>query len=80
MNRKLTIMVSDEVYQGLHRTVGRRRIGQFLERLARPHVVPEDMEAAYSEMARDEQREREANEWAEGVIGDVAEDPPNVAR
>jgi hypothetical protein len=80
MNRKLTIMVSDEVYQGLHRTVGRRRIGQFLERLARPHVVPEDMEAAYSEMARDEQREREANEWTEGVIGDVAEDPPNVAR
>jgi hypothetical protein len=35
MNRKLTIMVSDEVYQGLHRTVGRRRIGQFLNWPAR---------------------------------------------
>ena len=80
MKRKLTIMVSDEVYQGLHRTVGRRRIGQFLEKLARPHVVPEDMEAAYREMASDEHREREAHDWTEGVIGDVAEEPPNVAR
>ncbi|MGA3078173.1 MAG: addiction module antitoxin [Bryobacteraceae bacterium] len=80
MNRKLTIMVSDEVYQGLHRTVGRRRIGKFLEKLARPHVVPQDIEAAYREMASDEGREREAHAWTEGVIGDVAGDPPNAAR
>jgi predicted CopG family antitoxin len=80
MNRKLTIMVSDEVYQGLHRTVGRRRIGQFIERLARPHVVPQDIEAAYREMASDEERERAAHEWSEGVIGDVAGDRPDAAR
>ena len=80
MNRKLTIMVSDEVYQGLHRAVGRRRIGKFLEKLARPHVVPQDIEAAYREMASDEEREREAHAWTEGVIGDVAGDPPNAAR
>jgi hypothetical protein len=47
MNRKLTIMVSDEVYQGLHRCVGRWRIGQFIDKLARPHVVQRDIEAAY---------------------------------
>jgi len=76
MNRKLTIMVSDDVYQGLHRMVGRRRIGQFLEKLARPHVVQQDIEAAYREMAGDEEREREAHEWSEGVIGDAAGDPP----
>ena len=80
MKRKLTIMVSDELYQGLHRTVGRRRIGQFLEKLARPHVVQQDIEAAYREMACDEEREREAHEWSEGVIGDVAGDPPDAAR
>ena len=79
MNRKLTIMVSEEVYQGLHRTVGRRRIGQFIEKLARPHVVPQDIEAAYREMAGDEERERAAHEWAEGVIGDLAGDQPDAA-
>jgi predicted CopG family antitoxin len=80
MNRKLTIMVSDEVYRGLHRTVGRRRIGQFLEKLARPHVVPLDIEASYREMAMDEERERVAHEWSEGLIGDVVRDQPDAAR
>src|ERR1019366_1748926 len=42
MNRKLTITVSEAVYEGLHRTIGRRRISQFIEKLARPHVVPQD--------------------------------------
>jgi predicted CopG family antitoxin len=79
MNRKLTIMVSDEVYQGLHRTVGRRRIGQFIEKLARPHVVPQDIEAAYREMANDEERERDAHEWSEGVVGDVLGDRRDAA-
>jgi predicted CopG family antitoxin len=80
MNRKLTIMVSDEVYQGLHRCVGRWRIGQFIDKLARPHVVQRDIEAAYREMAADEERERDAHEWSEGVIGDVPGDPPDAAR
>ena len=47
MNRKLTITVSEAVYEGLHRTIGKRRISQFIERLARPLVVLEDIEAAY---------------------------------
>lgn len=57
MNRKLTITVSEDVYEGLHRKFGRRRISQFLERLARPHVVPEDIESAYRDMAADQARE-----------------------
>jgi predicted CopG family antitoxin len=72
MNRKLTITVSEAVYEGLHRTIGRRRISQFIEKLARPHVVPQDIEAAYREMASDEAREQEALEWSEGVISDSA--------
>ena len=75
MTRKLTITVSEEVYDGLYRFVGRRRISRFLEDLARPHVLHRDLDAAYQEMARDEQREAEAREWCEGLIGDVSDDP-----
>lgn len=70
MSKKLTITVSEAVYEGLHRNIGRRRISQFIERLARPHVVPLDIEASYRDMASDEAREAEALEWSEGVIGD----------
>ncbi len=75
MRKKLTIMIDQEVYEGLHRVVGRGRIGRFVERLARPHVVKADLEAAYREMAADEAREAEAEEWAEALVGDVADDP-----
>lgn len=74
MHRKLTITLDEAVYEGLHRVIGRRRISRFLEDLARPHVLPADMEAAYREMAADEERESQALDWAEGVIGDVADD------
>jgi len=74
MQKKLTITIDEEVYRGLHAVVGRGRISRFLEELARPHVVSPDLEAAYQEMAGDEVREAEAEEWAEGVIGDIADD------
>jgi predicted CopG family antitoxin len=75
MQKKLTITIDEEVYKGLHAVIGRGRISRFLENLARPHVVSPDLEAAYQEMAGDEAREAEAEEWAEGVIGDIADDP-----
>lgn len=66
MPHKLTITVSDEVYQGLQQTVGRGRIRVFIEALARPHVVPESaLESEYREMIKDQEREREALEWIE---------------
>jgi len=70
VNRKLTITVSEAVYEGLHRTIGRRRISQFIDKLARPHVVPQDLEASYRDMAADQAREREALDWSEDVISD----------
>ena len=75
MTKKLTITIDDEVYDGLHRRFGRRRISRFLESLARPHVVDADLESAYRAMAEDEQRESEAEEWAEATVGDVADEP-----
>ena len=75
MSRKLTITIDDEVYEGLYKRVGARKISRFLESLARPHVVDADLEAAYREMASDEARESDAAEWSEGLIGDVANEP-----
>jgi hypothetical protein len=80
MNRKLTITVSEAVYDGLHRTIGRRGISQFLERLARPHVVPEELEASYRDMAADRTREQDALEWSEGVIADASTSDPHASR
>jgi len=73
MQKKLTITIDEEVYKGLHAVIGRGRISRFLEDLARPHVVSRELEAAYQEMAGEEVREAEAEEWAEGLIGDVAD-------
>ena len=70
MMRKLTITVSDEVYQGLHAKIGQGHIGKFLESLARPHVVAHELEQAYKTMAADRDREAEAIEWSEALIGE----------
>jgi hypothetical protein len=74
MQKKLTITIDEEVYKGLHDVVGRGRISRFLEDLARPHVISRDLEAAYREMASDGVREAEAEEWGEGVVGDLIDD------
>jgi len=52
--------------------IGRQKISQFIETLVRPHVLPEDLLEAYQAMGADEQREKEAREWAEGTLPDVA--------
>ncbi|HWQ11501.1 MAG TPA: hypothetical protein VNL77_01805 [Roseiflexaceae bacterium] len=73
MQKKLTITVDEEVYEGLHKVIGRRHISQFIEDLVRPHVIGTDLEAGYRAMAADEAREREARDWSEATIGDVAD-------
>ena len=74
MQKKLTITVDEAVYDGLYRVVGPRRISQFIEELVRPHVVEGDLSEAYARMAADEARESEAEEWAEALIPDVADE------
>jgi len=77
MQKKLTITVDEQVYDGLYSVVGRRKISQFIESLVRPHVVKHSLEAAYREMALEETRETEALEWSESTIGDVADETRN---
>jgi predicted CopG family antitoxin len=71
MQKRMTISIDEAVYDGLVRVVGRRKISRYLEDLARPHVVGEDLEQAYRAMAADTEREAEALEWSEALIGDV---------
>ena len=74
MQKKLTITIDEQVYEGLHSVIGPRRISRFIEDLVRPYVIRPALEAAYQEMARDEEREAEALAWAEATIGDVADE------
>jgi predicted CopG family antitoxin len=75
MSKKLTITVEDEVYEGLHSVIGRRRISRFLNDLARPHVTRREVAEGYRAMAADEEREREATEWVENLTPDKAHEP-----
>ncbi len=75
MQKKLTITIEESVYRGLYDRVGAGRISRFIEDLVRPHVLPKELDDAYAAMARDGNREAEALEWAEGLLGDVADDP-----
>ena len=72
MQKKLTITVDDEVYKGLHKTIGSRKISKFVEELVRPHVVRPNLELAYSQMSKDKKREAEALDWAEMTFKDIA--------
>ena len=69
MQKKLTVTIDEEVYDGLRAVIGPRKISRFIEELVRPHVVRKDMYAAYKEMAADRVRESEALEWTESTFG-----------
>ena len=71
MQKKLTITVDEEVYEGLRKTIGPRKISRFIQELIRPYVVRPNLESAYAEMASDKEREEEAMEWAETTFQDV---------
>lgn len=74
MQKKLTITIEEEVYEGLYKVIGRRKISQFIEDLLRPHVLGTDLEAGYAAMAADEARELDAREWVEALSEDVADE------
>ena len=73
MQKKLTITVDEEVYTGLHKVIGPRKISKFVQEIVRPYVVRPDYESAYAEMAKDRKRENEALEWAEINIKDMGQ-------
>jgi len=58
MQRKLTITIDEQVY----------------EELVHPHIMHPNLEAAYQQMAQDEERESLALEWAEASSGSVGDE------
>ena len=68
MQKRMTISIDEAVYEGLVRVVGRRKISRFIEDLARPHVVNDDLADGYRAMAADAERERDALEWSEALV------------
>jgi len=73
MPRKLTITVDDDVYEGLHRVVGARKISRFIQDRVRPHLIDEDeLEASYAALAAAEAADPNYGDWDEEPLGDVA--------
>jgi predicted CopG family antitoxin len=72
MQRRLTISISDDVYRGLHKSIGRGEISRFIEGLVRPYVVSTDeLEAEYCVAADDTMAEQEATAWIQASVDDA---------
>jgi predicted CopG family antitoxin len=74
MHKRMTITLDEAVYDGLYRTVGKRRMSQFIENLVKPHVLDTALDDGYRAMAADIEREADAQEWANGLIADLADE------
>lgn len=74
MHKRMTITLDEEVYEGLYRTVGKRRMSQFIEDLVRPHVMGTSLDDGYQAMAADKEREAEAREWCDALARDMADE------
>ncbi len=74
MHRRMTITLDEAVYEGLYRTIGKRRMSQFIEDLLRPHVMDTTLDDGYRAMAADKDREAEATEWCNAIAGDMVDE------
>ena len=72
MHKRMTITLDEAVYDALIRVIGRGKISQFLEDLARSQVLQPDLTSAYQAMAADTNREQAALNWSESLISDVS--------
>ncbi|WP_258157484.1 hypothetical protein [Rhizobium sp. TH2] len=70
----MTITLDEQVYDGLYRVVGPRRMSQFIEDLVRPHVLDVSLDEGYKAMAEDRERESEAAEWCNALAGDMRDE------
>ena len=74
MHKRMTITLDEAVYQGLCRTIGKRRMSQFIEDLLRPLVLDTALDQGYRAMAADTLREAEAQEWCGALAPDLADE------
>lgn len=74
MHKKMTITLDEAVYDGLWRTIGKRRMSQFIEDLLRPHVLDTSLDEGYKAMAADREREADAIQWCNALAKDMADE------
>ena len=74
MHKRMTITLDEAVYEGLNRTIGKRRMSQFIEDLLRPHVLDTSLDDGYLAMAADNEREAEAQDWCNSLAKDMTDD------
>ena len=74
MQKRLTITIDQDVYDGLYRVAGKRKISKFIESLVRPYVLDGDLSEGYRQMAADTERESEASEWVESTAAEVSDE------
>jgi predicted CopG family antitoxin len=72
MQKKITLTIDKDVYEGLYKTIGKRKISKFIEDMVRPHVINSNLESAYAEMAKDKKLESEAAKWSEITFKDIS--------
>ena len=72
MNKRMTITLDEEVYDGLYQMIGKRRMSQFIEDLIRPHVMNTSLDEGYRAMSADKEREAQALEWCNALAGDMS--------
>jgi len=65
MKRKLTVTISEPIYQALYRQIGKGQITKFIENLVASNLdlTDESLEAGYRAMMADVEQEKEAEEW-----------------
>lgn len=72
MHKRMTITLDEAVYDGLYRTINKRKMSQFIEDLLRPLVLDTSLDGGYRAMAADTAREAEAQEWGNALMVDLA--------
>jgi hypothetical protein len=77
MHKRMTITLDEAVYDGLYRTIGKRRMSQFIEDLLRPHVLDTCLNEGYRAMAADAARELDANDWCRNFATPVESHAPS---
>lgn len=76
MQKKLTIRLDEAVYPRAARSDWALQDQPVRGIGGPPHLMPEDLDEAYRELARDERREAEALEWSEATISERRSSSP----
>lgn len=75
MSKRVNLYIQDEIlWENFSKLVGRGNISKWIENMIRPLVDKSSLANSYKAMARDKEREQEANEWINGTFGDVGHD------